>query len=487
MNEAMIKSTNLKKYLWFIVATVAMVFVIILPLPDTVLKIQDAVLTGAGRISLGVLIFCLILWITEPIPFHITGFIGIILLTILKADTFSNIVKQGFGNDTVVFFIGVLAISSCITKSGLGQRVSMFILSKTGNKTSNILLGFLIAGTLISMWVTDMAVAAMLMPLAKAILEEEQLKPLKSNFGKALMISCAWGALIGGIATPAGCGANPLAIGFIYDMTGIEVTFLEWMVYGVPCSLLLIIPTWWVLLAFFKPEIIRISKTNEELKAKYKAMPPMNHSEKATAVIFLITAAVWISSSWLGDLLGIKIPTSLPAVLGACLFFFPGSAGIKWKDVEHDISWSSIILIAAGISLGIVIYQSGAAEWLSMLLFSNIARLGPILQIMLIVFIISLLKVGLSSNTVTATVIIPILIAMIQKLNLPVLGIIIPAALTLSLAFILVTSTPTNVIPYSAGYFKIADMAKAGIALTVITSVIIALAIFGIGNLTGIY
>ena len=91
---------------------------------------------------------------------------------------------------------------------------------------------------LLSMWISNMAVAAMLMPLAKSLLDEEGLKPLESNFGKALLISVAWGSLIGGFGTPAGNGPNPLAIGFMKDMAGIDVSFLDWMIYGVPISLI---------------------------------------------------------------------------------------------------------------------------------------------------------------------------------------------------------------------------------------------------------
>ncbi|NLJ46947.1 MAG: anion:sodium symporter, partial [Treponema sp.] len=146
--------------------------------------------------ALGVLAFCLILWVTEALPFHITGLLSLGLLTFLKVGKYKEIISTGFGNDIVVFFIGVLVLGAFITKSGLGKRISTVILSITGNDTRLIILGFLVAGSLLSMWITDMAVAAMLMPLARAILREEGAEPMKSNFGKGLMIAVAWGALI---------------------------------------------------------------------------------------------------------------------------------------------------------------------------------------------------------------------------------------------------------------------------------------------------
>ena len=475
------------KLIWVLVAAAVLAAVVLIPLPDSVLKLDGAELTQQGRVVLGVLLFCLLLWIAEPIPFHIAGLVGMILLALLKAESFVNVVRLGFGNDTVLFFIGVLALSAAITKSGLGRRVSMLILRLTGNKTSNIILGFLVSGALIGMWITTLAAAAMLMPLARSIAEEEGLQPGKSRFGKALFIAVAWGALIGGAGSPAGGGANNLAIGFVRDTLNIEITFAGWMLYGVPCMLLLLLPAWWILRAFFKPEIQSIRRSSEALRQEFATLPKMTHNERSTMIIFLLTVVLWLVSKPLGDWIGVKIPTSLPAVLGACLFFVPGVTDIQWKDVESDISWSGILLIASGISLGMLVYQSGAAQWLAMLLLGNIGTLPVLVQIISVILIVSILKLGLSSNTVTATVVIPIMIAVASQLGLSPLGIVMPAAMTLNIAFILVTSTPTSVIPYSTGYFSIADMAKSGVVMTLVAAPIMTGAIYLVGKLAGIY
>lgn len=457
------------------------------PVPREILTSGGVVLESNGRISLGIMFFCLYLWVTEPVPFHITGCIGVLLMTFFRLDSFGNIVKLGFGNDTVVFFIGVLALSSFITKSGLGKRISMSILSLTGNKTTNVILGFIIAGTVIGMWITDMAVAAMLMPIAKSMLEDEGLKPMESNFGKALMISCAYGALISGVTTPAACGSNIIAMNFMKTMLNIDISFLEWMLYGIPAALVMIIPCWLILIIMFKPEISHLSKTKSELKAGLKAMGPLNRNEITTIIIFGITVSLWLSSSFLKDITGVDLSSTIPALVCVCLFFMPGLTTFKWKEISDDISWDGIILIATGISLGLVMYSTGAAGWLSNVLLGGIIGLHPVVQIFMIILIVSLIKVCLSSNTVTAAIIMPIMAVLTQTHNLPLKGILIPTALSLSLAFILVTSTPTNVIPYSTGYFSITDMAKAGIIMTISYSILLSLVIFGIGTLTGIY
>ena len=480
-------TSSLSKLIIFLAAVGLAVVFIVIPLPESVTNVGETVLSPQAQTALGVLVFALVLWMTEAVPFHITGLLSVFLLALLRVDTFKNVVQVGFGNHIFIFFIGVLVLSAFITHSGLGRRISVFLLSKTGNSTSMIILGFLIVGALLSMWITNMAVAAMLMPLGRAILQEEGVTPMKSKFGKALMIASCWGPTVGGIATPSGAGPNPLAIGFLKEMAGIDLTFTGWMVYGVPAAVLLLIPAWLVLLLFFKPEMKHLKKTKEELQKEFDRLPPMDRCEKTTLVIFLLTVVLWLVTPLLERLLGIDIPISMPVLLTACLFFIPGISTVSWKDIERKVSWSGILLVVTGISLGMMLYQTGAANWLSLVFLGGIGQVRPFMQVFLVVLIISFLKIAFSSNTVTGTIIIPIMIALAQNIGVPALTIALPAALTASLAFILVTSSPTNVIPYSAGYFSIRDMAIAGVVMTVIASVLVAVAIFVMGGLTGVY
>jgi sodium-dependent dicarboxylate transporter 2/3/5 len=457
------------------------------PLSEQITMVRGVSLAAPAQSALGVLLFALILWMTEAIPFHITGLMSIFLLSIFRVDSFKNIVSLGFGNHIFVFFLGVLILSAFITHSGLGRRISVFLLSKTGNSTRNIILGFILTGTLLSMWLTNMAVAAMLLPIGVAILEEEGVEPLKSNFGKALMISICWGSIVGGIATPSGAGPNPLAIGFLKEMAGIDVSFTDWMAYGVPSALLLIVPVWLALLLFFPPEMKHLKKTKEEMAQDFHDLPPMNRTEVITLILFVTTVLLWVTSPLLERMLDMDIPISFPILLTSSLFFFPGIKTLPWKTVEKDISWSGILLVVTGISLGMMLYQTGAANWLAVVLLGGIGGLHPLILVFIVVLMVSFLKIAFSSNTVTATIVIPIMIALAGSIGIDPLTIAIPAALTTSMAFILVTSSPTNVIPYSAGYFSIKDMAWTGSLLTIIASGIVAVVIFIVGSMRGLY
>ena len=143
--------------------------------------------------------------------------------------------------------------------------------------------------------------------------------------------------------------------------------------------------------------------------------------------------------------------------------------------------------MVAGISIGMMLYESGAAGWLSFVLLGGIGAFPPLLRVGAIVLIVMILKVALSSNSVTATIVIPIMIALADNLGLDALSIALPASITASLAFILVTSSPTNVIPYAAGFFSIRDFAKSGLVMTAFTTIIVSLVIFVAGSVQGLY
>ena len=503
MNNASKKGPGIaRKYMYFGIGAIIFLIFAYVPLSENFLISNEAILTPEGRLSLAILFFCVFLWVTEPIPFHITGIIGMIAMTFARIvdintgriATFDDIVRLGFGHNTIVFFIGVLTLSTVITKSGIGKRIAMFILTITGNKSSNVLLGFLIAGTVISFFITDMAVAAMLMPIAKSLCEEEKLVPLKSNFGRALLIGVAWSATIGGSGTPAAGGANIIAFDMIRNTLGYDLGFLEWMMYGVPAAMVMLIPGWLLLLLFFKPEMKYLSRTKEQFVEEFKALGPMSRNEKSTAVIFFVTVTLWIAGDFISPLIGINIGAALPAFLCTVLFFLPGVTDYKWKEISNDISWESVILIATGIAMGMTMFNSGAAAWMAETFLGGLFAMHPFMQITIAVFVVSLIKVILSSNTVTASIIMPVIIAMVVSrldagMYIPVmgLGLIFPVAISLSFCFILVTSAPTNVIPYSTGYFTMMDFAKPGIIMTVISSVLMAVVMLGIGSLTGLF
>lgn len=485
------KETRIEKRLVYItLAILAMIIIYVLPSPEPLLRSGQVIqLSHQGKACIAILIFAIILWITEAIPFPVTALTVLVSMPILKITSFKEAISIGFGNPIIAFFIGVLIISTGFSTSGLGKRIGYFILTRAEADANRVILGFLFSGAVLSMWITDMAVAAILLPLAVEILKTIKAEPLRSNFGKGLLIACCWGPLFGGIATPAGCGPNPLTIGFLKKLAGVDVSFLRWMILGVPASLLMIPFGYLILTKIFPPEWKKLPINVKEVEKKLGDLGNLSRKEKYTLAIFLFVAVMWVASPFLEDVTGGIVTLSIHsvAILGAIMFFLPGIDILSWKDVQKRIDWGPILLIVAGLSLGIMMYNTGAVRWLAWLILGEIINLNFTLRIFVIVLVVSLMHCLFSSNTVTGTIMIPLLISLAHDLGMDPWLLAAPAAFSSSLAFILVTETPTNLIPYSAGYFSIKDMAKVGVIMTVVAAFCVTISLTLAGLLSVAY
>ncbi len=469
----------------FVAALAILIIINLLPFEATLLVSgEEFNLTRQGKAAISLLIFASILWITEAMPFAITSLMILLLLPFLGITTLEAAVKDGFGNPLVVFFISVFILSGAISQSGLGNRLVRIFVKKSNGRPEIILLSILSVGAFLTMWMTGVAGAAILMPIGHSLLKNAGLKEKESDFGRAVMIACAWGPLIGGVAAPTGTGVNLYVINILRELTDINISFINWLTLGIPASLMMIPCAWFVLLKFFPPEIDRILIKEIEGIAEESRL---RRDERLVLIIFSITIILWIIGPYIQRYLGIPLTMESVALMGAITLFLPGINVINWPQAEKRIDWGGILLIATGLSLGMALFKTGAAKYLGWLLFGWVTNINPIFRVLLISLIVCLMKLVFSSNTVTGVVIIPVIIAVAQGAGIDPWLLVAPAAFTESLAFILVTSSPTNIIPYSTGYFSIQDMAKSGIAMTVFAIICVSISIIIVGRFTGMY
>ena len=245
------------------------------------------------------------------------------------------------------------------------------------------------------------------------------------------------------------------------------------MTLGVPAAVLMLPFAWVILLKVFPPEIDRLPLADNEIDRKLRDLGPASPVEIKTLAIFAVTIALWLTTPLLAYLSHgvINPPIQAVALLGGLLLFLPGIAVLSWKQAQRDVDWGGVLLIVAGLSLGLMLYETGAARWIARVLLGNIGVVPPVVQPLVVVLGVAMLHLLFSSNTVTGSIIMPILIALAQDLGID------PWAL----AFILVTESPTNVIPYAAGYFSIRDMAKVGVLMTLAAALCVTTSIVLVG------
>jgi sodium-dependent dicarboxylate transporter 2/3/5 len=461
-----------------LVAAVVLLFgIYALPSPAPLQRAGNLVaLTANGKACLAILAFAVTLWVTETLPFAATSLLVVLLIPAFGIAEYRTIVRAGFGDPVITFFIGVLILSAAFTQSGLGTRLTYLVLLRVGTRTDRVLLGVLTVGTLISMWITDMAVAAMLLPLGVGLLQDAGLRPGVSNFGRSLMIATAFGPLIGGIATPAGTAANIVAIAQLKQLAHVDVSFGRWMILGTPASLLMIPFAWWILRWLFPPEIDRLPITSDAVRTRLREIGPLRPAETRTLFVFAVVVTLWLIEPLLEQWSGgrIVLPVEAVGLAGGVAMFLPGIRVLTWKQAEAQVDWGGLMMIVAGLSLGLAVFDSGAARWLAWVLLGQITSVPDALRPFVIVLAVAGLHLLFSSNTVTASIIIPILVALATDLRLDPWTTVAPAAFTSSLAFVLVSEGPTTIIPYSSGYFSIKDMAKAGIWMTLAAATCVA-------------
>ena len=478
-----------RQAVWMLIAASALMLTVhLLPVPAPLERNGELIaLTVDGKTCLAILLFAVTLWVSEAMPFPATSLLVLVLIPAFGITDFASAVRAGFGNPLIVFFIGVLFLSTGFTRSGLGTRMVLHVLRLSGTRTDRVLLGFITAGALLSMWITDMAVAAVMLPLGVGVLRDAGLKPLESNYGRALMISCAYGPLIGGIGTPAGTAANLIALSYLEELAGVSISFGQWMLLGVPAAVLMIPMGWWLLLRIFPPEIERLPFDRADIDQKLAALGPLEPVERKTLAIFALTITGWLITPWLADLTGGRVdpPVQAVALFGGLTLFLPAIRVMTWKEAQQNMDWGGVMLIVAGLSLGLMVFETGAARWLAQLLLGNLILIPELLRPFVIVIAVALLHLLFSSNTVTGSLIMPILLALALDLGLDAWTIAAPAAFTSTLAFILVTESPTNVLPYSAGYFSIRDMAKVGIWMTLAAAVAVTVSVNVMGLIGG--
>lgn len=408
-----------------------------------------------AKTVLGITALALILWLTEAIPLHVTAVLIAFLLVVFGNFPAEKVFAQYF-DKVVVLVLGGFVLALGLSKHKLDEFLAYKILGRVGNSPSMVLLGLIAAIAFLSMWMSNSSAAAIGMPIAIVILTQNKLKPLQSNFGKAMVIGVAYAATIGGIGTIIGSTPNVLSQKFLTEK-GIQFGFVEWGIRGFPFMIALIVLCWLVLRFVFKPEIKTL-----EMK---RHLHPFTSEQKKVAAIFLLTALLWITESVHG--IHNSIVALVPIVL---LYVF---RLLEPRDFQKA-GWDSLIMIGGGIALGMGIESSGLSQLLSAF-FSSVFASQPYIIVLLLMGFFGILLTSFLSNTAASAVLIPIVTAISVSLGLDMTNLVVAGAIGVSMDFLFPMGTPPSALAYSTGFIHTRDLLKAGIVLSILGAVLLAL------------
>lgn len=427
-------------------------------------------------------------WITEAIPIAATSLLPIILFPLSGALPLAD-TTSSFGHRFVFLYLGGFILALAIEKWNLHKRIALNIIKVIGTNLQKIILGFMVATAFLSMWISNTATAVMMLPIGIAIIK--QMKDLKNSpedenlmFGKALMLSIAYSASIGGLATLIGTPPNLVFAGIIQEVYNVEISFLKWFQFGLPISVMLLAISWvYLTKVAFKFKKSDFNEGKEEINRQLKDLGSISYEEKIVLCVFVITGLAWILRTFLLNKFFPSLDDSIIALIsGISLFLF--QAKKKYGQTEKIMNWEDAVKLPWGILLlfggGLAIAQGFQSSGLDIWIAENLTQLnGFSLFIILLVAITAVnFLTEITSNLATTAMILPILAPTAVILGVHPYMLMVGATLAASCAFMLPVATPPNAVVFGSNYLKISDMIRVGILMNIISIIIIFIMVY---------
>ncbi|MGY5858622.1 MAG: DASS family sodium-coupled anion symporter [Candidatus Thorarchaeota archaeon] len=447
---------------------------------------QPLVNSQAAVMILGVVA---ILWFTEGISLVATSLLipVLIVLTDIRAPSAA---LAPFFDPAVALIFGGFLIGRALTKYELDKRLALLILSQTKGGGGSLILTIMGVTAFLSMWISNTASAAIMIPIALAVISRIRDTEVRSKYGKALVLAVAYAATLGGVASLVGSPPNPLAASYINSFLGVEFSFMSWIPYGLPVVLIMLPITWqWIVYRFKIPKQIEEMDDLKEISRKeYLRLGPMPTEQKLVVLIFASVVILWFTEKlpdFIANVIGWSghgISSSVVALIGGVSLMILRL--LDEKDVSSHISWSSLLILGSGIALGGAMIDTGLSSFIA----QQMTGLGmfPAFIVVIIIGIVAVLVTMVASNTGAAVILIPVAIPLATGLGIDPLLITMVIAIAVSMDFALPTGTPPSTIAFSTGKVEMREMVTTGLVVDLIAILVVTILVVWLWGLFGL-
>ncbi|VEF47134.1 sodium/sulfate symporter [Bacillus freudenreichii] len=448
-------------------------------------------LSSEGKSVLAVTLWVATWWVTEAIPIPAASLLPIILLPMTGAMSGSD-VTASYGDPIVFLFLGGFFIAIAMEKWNLHKRIALTIISLIGTNVQRIVLGFMAATGFLSMWVSNTAAVMMMIPIGTAIVYQaaaamkgssETTAEDNRNFEKAVILAIGYSGTIGGLGTLIGTPPNIILAATVNKLFDIQISFAGWMAFATPVVIIMIFATWLYITKIAFPVKLKELPGGKQLIEKEKtALGKISFEETMVLLVFLFAAFMWITRTFLWEnVIGITtLSDTLIAILAAViLFLIPVRKGkgrlLEWEN-SKEIPWGILLLFGGGLAIAGGFIDTGLAEWMG----TQLTVLQGV-HFILIILLSTALVLGLTeftSNTATATMILPVLASLALAINVHPFALMVPAAMAANCAFMMPVGTPPNAIMFATGKLKLIEMIRAGFWVNVFVLILIVAFVF---------
>jgi len=439
-------------------------------------NLPAVIVSEKGDAVIAIALWMVIWWITESISISVTALLPLILFPLLDIMPIGD-VGANYGSPIVFLFFGGFVMALALEKVNLHKRIALNIIKITGTTPNKVVLGFMIATASLSMWISNTASTVVMLPIAMSVIgllinDADGFTKKDRNFALSVMLGIAFSANAGGIATVIGTPPNSVMIGLLENEYNIEISFLKWMVIGVPFSITMIAISYLVLVKWMFPnKQLKFAASKEVINTELKKLGTMSGKEKMVLTIFGVTVFLWIFRTLINKIfpdLGLS-DTIISMLAAVSLFAIPynlkkGDFLITWGDT-HKLAWGILILFGGGLALAKGMSVSGIVDLVANAIAAS--EISILFTAVLLIFLM-LFMTELMSNVALIAVLAPVVAGIAIGLEIPILYLLIPVTMASSCAFMLPMATPPNAIVFASGYIKVHEMARVGIILNLI-------------------
>ena len=421
-------------------------------------------------------------WASEAVPLAATALLPLVVVPLIGVPQPKQVLAE-YANPSVMLLIGGMLVALGMERWRLHERMAFAIMRQVGAEPRRLVLGMMMATAFVSMWVSNTSTAVMMLPVAIAIAllaVPTGAAPGRdaTNFAAAMVLAVAYGATIGGMGTLIGTPTNALVQGFMSRNFGVDISFLDWLAFGLPTVALLLPCAWlWVTRVGlpFEPRAVPVAA--DAVDAGLHRLGPMTVEERRIALIALGAAALWILRPWLAQWSPLaRLDDTVIAILAGVAPFVvrarDGGALLRAADIQR-LPWAVMLLFGGGLALAAAIQESTLSDTLG----AALAGLGSWpLPLLIVTMVLALIVwTELNSNVSTAATFMPIMAAVAAGSDHSVLALVAPAAMASSAGFMLPVGTPANALVFGTGRVTLRQMLRAGIGVNLAAAVIISL------------
>jgi sodium-dependent dicarboxylate transporter 2/3/5 len=490
LSDAEERFERARKSVGLIAAPIVFVVMLLIPMP--------ALEPEAHRLA-AIMATVIVLWLTEALPLPVTAMAGAAACVVLRVGEAKSIFAP-FADPLIFMFIGSFILARAIFLHGLDRRLAFAVLSLkgVGARPGRIMVAFGAVTCFLSWWISNTAATALMYAIGLSILaflfeQEKRGGPaINRRYATGLMLITSFAASIGGLATPIGTAPNLIGLATIRRQLDVEIPFFQWCLIGIPIVLVLFVWLAGYMNLLCRAGVEEIEGGAEMLREQRKQSSAWTQGQVSTVIAFSLTLVLWVTPGAIALVKGQSsdaylalsrtIPEGVAAVTGAVLLFLlPGNVGernraIDWTEAAK-IDWGVVLLYGGGLALGIQAEQTGLADTVGRGLAGLLPMNGSSLMMLITATAVAAMVSETTSNTASATIIVPVVIAIARGAGVDPLEPALGATFGASLGFMLPVSTPCNAIVYGSGYIPIGRMVKYGFLLDVVGVAVVVAAV----------